>query len=40
MRLTFKHSLRGISSYGMCAYLLSLPGQYSDVVSISGGGVE
>ena len=29
----------GLSFY-MCAYLLSLPGQYSEVVSISGGGVE
>ena len=38
--LTLRHSESGISSSGMCAYLLSLPGQYSEVVSISGGGVE
>mmetsp|Transcript_100436 Transcript_100436/g.287455 ORF Transcript_100436/g.287455 Transcript_100436/m.287455 type:complete len:259 (-) Transcript_100436:1113-1889(-) len=38
--VSLRHSESGISSSGMCAYLLSLPGQYSEVVSISGGGVE
>ena len=37
--VSFRHSDLGISASGMCAYLLSLPGQCSELVSISGGGV-
>ena len=38
--VSLRHSDSGISSSGMCAYLLSFPGQYSLDLSIGGGGVE
>mmetsp|Transcript_45026 Transcript_45026/g.144906 ORF Transcript_45026/g.144906 Transcript_45026/m.144906 type:complete len:254 (+) Transcript_45026:478-1239(+) len=38
--VSLRHSESGISSVGMCAYLLSFPGQYSESVSIGGGGSE
>jgi hypothetical protein len=38
--VSFRHSERGTSSSGTCAYLLSLPGQYSESNSQGGGGVS
>merc|ERR1719498_1516474 len=38
--VSLRHSESGMSASGMCAYLLSLPGQYLELLSIGGGGSE